>query len=169
MLLLRVPCIGVLLVQACRSTSPLTLPSLAPSAPASMTSRRYFFALQMCSLFDQQLPALKHHRCCCWLCQLVLQRRHVKRQATSYYENGLNQTLLLPLACGLLACLQGVLTVTIFKASGLTQPGSLLAPDPYAELVLVDCDRRRWDSSARLTPPSFLLLWQWAYILWSFP
>lgn len=38
---------------------------------------------------------------------------------------------------------KGVLTVTIFKAAGLTQPGSLLSPDPYVELILVDCDRLR--------------------------
>lgn len=38
---------------------------------------------------------------------------------------------------------QGVLTVTLYKGTGLTQPGSLLSPDPYAELVLVDCDRLR--------------------------
>jgi hypothetical protein len=36
-----------------------------------------------------------------------------------------------------------VLTVTIYKATGLTQPGSLLSPDPYAEVTLVDCDRKR--------------------------
>jgi hypothetical protein len=37
-----------------------------------------------------------------------------------------------------------VLTVTIFKASGLTVPGSMLSPDPYVEIILVDCDRTRW-------------------------
>lgn len=37
----------------------------------------------------------------------------------------------------------GVLTVTIFKASRLASPGLLLAPDPYVEMVLVDCDQKR--------------------------
>jgi hypothetical protein len=45
--------------------------------------------------------------------------------------------------CLWLLFLQGVLTVTIFKSAGLTMPGSLLSPDPYAEVILVDCDRRR--------------------------
>lgn len=64
------------------------------------------------------------------------------------YTHSLNT--LAPLPCsglpGLFACacvLQGVLTVTLFKATGLSQPGSLLSPDPYAEVILVDCDRRR--------------------------
>lgn len=42
---------------------------------------------------------------------------------------------------------KGLLTVTIFKGAALGTPGVLTAPDPYVEMVLVDCDRKRWGSS----------------------
>lgn len=38
---------------------------------------------------------------------------------------------------------KGLLTVTIFKASALAAAGAVSAPDPYVEMVLVDCDRKR--------------------------
>lgn len=38
---------------------------------------------------------------------------------------------------------KGLLTVTIFKGSALGKPGVLTAPDPYIEMTLVDCDRKR--------------------------
>lgn len=38
---------------------------------------------------------------------------------------------------------RGLLTVTIFKASGLGKANTLANPDPYVEMILVDCDLRR--------------------------
>jgi hypothetical protein len=44
---------------------------------------------------------------------------------------------------------KGLLTVKLIGASGLGKPGQLIAPDPYVEVLLVDCDPARCGEASR--------------------